>query len=126
MDRREFLLAGAAGAAAMAVGNRVGWAQGRGAGSPANVSANKLARIAIMTLDFNSILKIPGREATPEHTLELFDLPQMYADVYGVHNIEFQHAHLVQAETDPAFVKEVKARVEKAKSQVTQINLEFG
>jgi hypothetical protein len=126
MDRREFLLATAAGAAAMAGWSPVGWAQGRGAGSPANVGADKLARIAIMTLDFNSILKVPGREVTPEHTLDLFDLPQMYADVYGVHNIEFQHTHLVQAESDAAFIKEVKARVDKAKSQMTQINLEFG
>ena len=90
------------------------------------MSPEKLARVSLMTLNFDSILKLPGRQATPERTLELLDLPQMYVDVYGVHNIEFQHSHLVQAETDPAFVKEIKARVDHAKSQITQINLEFG
>jgi hypothetical protein len=93
---------------------------------PLNVSADKLARVSIMTLNFNSILKLPNEQATPERTLELLDLPQMYLDVYGVHNIEFQHSHLIQAETDPAFVKEIKSRVDNVKSQVTQINLEFG
>lgn len=128
MERRDFLVGTAAGAAVM-----VGWSrtmraqQGRGqGGSPANVSPDKLARISLMTLNFNSILKLPTQEATPERTLDLFDLPQMYVDVYGVHNIEFQHSHLVQGEKDPAFVTEIKSRVDKAKSQITQINMEFG
>jgi hypothetical protein len=90
------------------------------------VSPDKLARISIMSLDFNNILKLPGQEPSAEHTLDLFDLPQMYVDVYGVHNVEFQHSHLVKAETDPAFIKEMKARVDAVKSQITQINLEFG
>jgi sugar phosphate isomerase/epimerase len=127
MRRREFLVGTAAGAAAVVAWSRTGRAQGgRGAGSPANVSPDKIARIALMTLNFNNILRLPNQEATPERTLALLDLPQMYVDTYGVHNIEFQHSHLVQAETDPAFIKEIKARVDAVKSQITQINLEFG
>lgn len=122
MQRREFLVGTAASAAAIVGWSRIGWAQG----SPANVSPDKLARVSIMTLNFNSILKLPTQDATPERTLALLDLPQMYVDVYGVHNIEFQHSHLILAETDPAFVKEMKSRVDRAKSQITQINLEFG
>jgi hypothetical protein len=125
MHRRDFLVGTAASAAALVGLNRRGWAQGRG-GSPANVSADELARISIMTLNFGSILKLPSQEPSAERTLELLDLPQMYVDVYGVHNIEFQHSHLVQAEKDPAFITEMKARVDKAKSVITQINLEFG
>src|SRR4029453_1955830 len=53
-------------------------------------------------------------------------LPQMYVDVYGVHNVEFPPSHLVKAETDPGFINELKARDDAAKSQITQINLEFG
>ena len=124
MERRDFLVGAAAGAAAVAGFGRTGWAQGRG--GPANVSPEKLARVSIMTTDFDSILRLPGRQASPERTLELFDLPQMYLDTYGVHNIEFQHTHLVLAEKDPAFVKDMKARVDQAKSLITQINLEFG
>jgi sugar phosphate isomerase/epimerase len=128
MLRRDFIVQSAAGAAAIVGWNGTAAAQGRGGqgGSSANGSPDKLARIALMTLNFNSILKLPTQEATAERTLDLFDLPQMYVDVYGVHNIEFQHSHLVQAEKDPAFIKEMKARVDAAKSQITQINMEFG
>ena len=126
MQRREFLIGTAAGAAALVGWKRGAFAQGRGGGSPAAVAPEKLARVSIMTLNFDSILKLPSREATAERTLELLDLPQMYVDVYGVHNIEFQHGHLIQAETDPAFIKEMKSRVDKVQSQITQINLEFG
>jgi sugar phosphate isomerase/epimerase len=122
MQRREFLMGTTATAAAIVGWSRIGWAQG----TPANVSADKLARVSIMSLNFNSILKLPTQQPSPERTLEVFDLPKMYVDVYGVHNIEFQHGHLVQAETDPAFVKEIKSRVDNVKSQITQINLEFG
>jgi Xylose isomerase-like TIM barrel len=125
MQRRDFLMGSMATVAAFAGGERVLRAQGRGQ-TPANVSPDKLARISIMTLNFGSILKLPDQPSSPERTLELLDLPQMYVDVYGVHNVEFQHSHLVRAETDPAFIKEMKARVDNAKSQITQINLEFG
>jgi hypothetical protein len=124
MQRREFLVGTVAGAATLAWGRTV-WAQGRGQ-TPANVSADKLARVSIMTLNFGSILKLPDQQSTPERTLDLLDLPQMYVDVYGVHNIEFQHSHLIQAETNPSFAKELKSRVDNVKSQITQINLEFG
>jgi hypothetical protein len=90
------------------------------------VSPEKLSRVSIMTLNFNSILKTPNAQPSPERTLELLDIPQMYVDTYGVHNIEFQHSHLVQAETDPAFIKDMKAKVDAVKSTITQINLEFG
>jgi hypothetical protein len=125
MQRRDFLMGTMATMAAVAGRERVLGAQGRGQ-TPANVSPDKLARVSIMTLNFGSILKLPDQQSTPERTLELLDLPQMYVDVYGIHNVEFQHSHLIQAETDPAFVKEMKSRVDNAKSQITQINLEFG
>jgi hypothetical protein len=124
MQRRDFLIGTVAGAAVAGWGRRA-WAQGRGQ-PPANVSADKLARVSLMTLNFDSILKLPREQPGPERTLDLLDLPQMYVDVYGVHNVEFQHSHIVQAETDPAFVKELKSRVDGVKSQITQINLEFG
>src|SRR3954462_10759498 len=84
-------------------------------------SPEKLARVAIMTLDFGSMLKLPQN---PNGTLDLLDVGQMYADTYGVHNIELQHSHIVS--TEPAFLKEIRARYEKTQSRVTNINLEFG
>jgi sugar phosphate isomerase/epimerase len=149
MNRRDFLTGTAAGAAALAgaglsgfaqggappAGGRQGAPAGRGRGnSPAPVGAEKLARVSIMTLCFNSILREPwAQNPTPEETLTIFDLPQMYVDTYGVHNIEYQHSHLAPGDPklgpidgDPAMFKELKAKLDAAKVRMTQINLEFG
>ena len=141
MERREFLLSAAAGAAAFAGLNRSVWAQGRGnppdwsadPGKPANVSPDKLARISLMTLNFNPIIKSPNPpnpNATPNpnappasRMLDVFDLAQMYVDVYGVHNIEFQHSSIPS--TEISYLKELRAHIEKAKSRMQQINLEI-
>ena len=93
-------------------------------GTPAAASAAKLARISIMTYNFTSRLKLEGQAQNPNRILDLFDIPQMYADVYGVHNVELQHSHF--ASTDTAYLKDFRARIEKTKSRMTQINVEFG
>ncbi len=92
-------------------------------GKPAPVSAAKLARVSIMTYNFDRRLKLPGLPPNPDRILEIFDLPQMYADVYGVHNIELQHTHFASTET--SYLKDFRARIEKVKSRMTQINVEF-
>jgi hypothetical protein len=114
MKRREFLV-GAAAAAGL-VSSRNGWAQAR--------DEAKLRRVAIMSLCFNSILKNPSQPETPARTLDVMDLGQMLADRYGVHNVEMQHAHFPS--TEPAYLKDFRERLAKMKSQVTNINLEFG
>src|SRR5262249_26717579 len=86
--------------------------------------AAKLSRVAIMSLSFNSILKNPSQPDNPARTLDIMDLGQMYADRYGVHNIEMQHAHFPS--TEPSCLKDLRERFAKTKSQVTNINLEFG
>jgi len=104
--------------------------QGRGGGrgrGPAPVAAEKLARISLMTLNFNAYVKNPNDQTpTPDQTLTPFDLPKMYVESYGVHNIEYQHQTIVQSETDPAYIKELKAKLDENKTMMTQINLEFG
>jgi hypothetical protein len=67
---------------------------------------------------------VPDTQPTPERTLELFQLPAMIADTYGVHKIEFQHYHI--ASTEPAYLKDLRSAIEKSKSRMTQINVEFG
>ena len=114
MNRREFL-AGAAAAAGLAATRR-GWAQVR--------DQAKLTRVAIMSLGFNSILKNPDQPTNPARTLDVMDIGQMYADRYGVHNVEMQHTHFPS--TDESWLKDFRARLAKSKSQVTNINLEFG
>ena len=114
MKRREFLI-GAAGAAGLA-GARRGWAQAR--------DETKLRRVAIMSLCFNSILKIPEQPDNLSRTLDIMDLGQLLADRYGVHNVEMQHSHFPA--TDAASLRQFRERLAKTRSQVTNINLEFG
>jgi len=96
------------------------WAQAQ---TPAKAKQSTLDRIAIMTLNFQRILKVPDVQDSPERTLELFDVGEMIADKYGVHKVEFQHYHI--ASTEPSYLKELRSRLEKVKSRATQINLEF-
>jgi hypothetical protein len=81
-------------------------------------------RVAIMTYSFDRIIKVAGRPAEPARTLDLFDTPEMYADRYKVHNVEAQHNHF--ASTESSYLREFRARLAKTKSQLTNINLEFG
>ena len=118
MRRREFLASAAA--AMTAAGSPTLWAQAQ---TPAKAKQSTLDRIAIMTLNFQRILKVPDVQDSPERTLELFDIGEMIADKYGVHKVEFQHYHI--ASTEPSYLKELRSRLEKAKSRATQINLEF-
>jgi hypothetical protein len=116
MKRREFLASAAAAVAA--AGSPAVWAQPR-----AGIKPSTLDRIAIMTLNFQRILKVPDVPDAPDRTLDLFDVGEMIADKYGVHKVEFQHYHL--ASTEPSYLKELRSRLEKSKSRATQINLEF-
>src|SRR5262245_57279596 len=115
MQRREFLISAAvaAGLANTPVTAR----------AMRQANQAKLDRIAIMTLNFQSILKVPDTQPSPERTLELFDVGKMIADTYGVHKVEFQHYHLASTET--SYLKELRASLERSKSRATQINLEF-
>jgi hypothetical protein len=133
MRRREFLVSAAA--AAGVAGLRTGWAAestqaaqappgGGNKAQLARIKPSTLDRIAVMTLNFQRMLKVPDVQDSPDRTLELFDIGQMLADTYGVHKVEFQHYHLASTET--SYLKSLRARLEKAKSRATQINLEFG
>src|SRR5687767_2349594 len=123
MNRRDFLGAAAVGVAGLA-STRPAWAQ---TADPKvdwkKVRPATLDRMAIMTLNFQSLLKVPDTQPGPARTLELFDIGEMLADTYGVHKIEFQHYHL--ASVEPSYFKDLRSKLEKSKSRATQINLEF-
>lgn len=143
MHRRTFLFGAAAGVGAASTLGRVvlagqAPAQGRAGGpgrigGPAQVSADKLARVSLMTLCFDDTLRTPWTaNPTPEQTMTIFDLPKMYVDTYGVRSIEYQHRHLAAPDPatgpidgDPAIFRELKARLDEQKVQMSQINLEF-
>lgn len=111
MRRREFLFG-----SALAAGVRSLWGQ--------RPDQAKLDRIAIMSLCFNSVLKTDARPDDPKRTLDILDLPDMIVERYAVHHVELQHSHF--RSTEPAYMEEFRRRLKKAKSQMNQINLEFG
>ena len=119
MKRREFLIGSAAG---MAAASKV-LAQGGRAAQPA-APPSKGDRIAIMVYSFVRVLKLPGRPPAPERTLDFFDVPEMFADRYKVHNVEVQHNYFES--TDVPYLKDFVARCAKVKSRVSNINLELG
>lgn len=116
MKRRDFLIT-----SAIAV-----TAAGRGlAQTPAGaVTTAKLNRLAIMTYSFQRMLKLPGAPEGPARVLEFFDMPEMFADRYKVHNLEVQHGHFASTET--AYFKDFLARLAKTQSRISGINLELG
>ncbi len=107
---------------------RGGAQAGRGRGGPANVPAERLARVEIMTLNHDSILKLPWRQASPERTLDIFDLPKFYVDSYGVRNVQFQSNHVAQDYNvlDMAYIRELRAKLDAAGARSNQINIEIG
>src|SRR3954451_25209384 len=116
MKRREFLMSAASLAAVTA-------SRSLRAQAPKDAKQSTLDRIAIMTLNFQSILKVPDVDDKTRPTLELFDIAEMIADQYGVHKVEFQHYHIPS--TEPSYLKELRSLIAKSKSRMTQINLEF-
>jgi sugar phosphate isomerase/epimerase len=116
MTRRDFLIT-----SAMAV-----TAAGRGSAQTAAgaTTTAKLKRLAIMTYSFQRMLKLPGAPEGPARVLEFFDMPEMLADRYKVHNLEVQHSHFASTET--AYFKEFLARLAKTQSRISGINLELG
>jgi sugar phosphate isomerase/epimerase len=132
MDRRTFLTTTTAGVAAAMAGPRAVFAQ-----TPKR-DPQKLARVAIMSLSFQPILKnanlefasvnpaanLPANQPQLPRTLDLMTIGEVFADKWGVHNVEMQHTHFPS--TEEAWLKDFKTRLAKTKSQVSNINLEFG
>jgi hypothetical protein len=82
-----------------------------------------------MTLNHGAIARTPwAANPTPAQTMTVLDLPEYYVTQYGIRNVEFQHGHLAQDTTnpDPAFFKEMRARLDAANSKANQINIEIG
>ena len=112
MKRREFL---------------IGSALAAGAGTMLRRSVPdqaKLDRMVVMSLSFGRMLKSPAHPDDPNRTLDILDLPDMVAQRWGIHHVEMQHSHFPSTET--GYLEELHNRLKKAKSQVNQINLEFG
>jgi hypothetical protein len=74
-----------------------------------------------MTSNFGTILKNAADPDNPKRTLDIMDVPDMFAERYGVHYVEPQHRHFLS--TESAYFDEFRDRLKKAKSQLNQITL---
>jgi len=110
MKRRKFLISSAAAAASGSV-----WGQ--------RPEQAKLDRIAVMSLCFAPLLKGTARPGNPRATLDLMDLAGMVVERFGIHRVEFQHVDFPS--TEPAYLREFRSRMDKANSQMNEINLDF-
>lgn len=111
MKRREFLIGSAMSAGPVRV-----WGQ--------RPDQARLDRVAVMSLCFNPIIKSSAHADDPKRTLDILDLPGTIAGRWGIHHVEMQHSHFPSIEL--AYLEEFRGRLKKAKSQMNQINVEFG
>lgn len=114
MERREFLVGAGAAAVAGLTTASTGWAQGRN---------DKMSRIAIMMFGLNGIVK-NNFPPSPERTIDIMDIGQLCADRYKVHQVELQSNYFPS--TEMSWLKDFRTRLNKTKTKVVQINLEFG
>jgi len=111
MKRREFLIGSALAA-------------GSGRISAQRADQAKLDRISVMSGSLGRIIKSAANPGDPNRTLDILDLADTAAERWGLHHVELQHSHFPS--TEPAYLEEFRGRLKKAKSQMNQINLEFG
>ena len=125
MKRREFLtrLTGSAVAADLA-----GSARGLGAAAgfaPRAEADTKLSRVAVSTWSLHNYFGSTRDEGfnLSGKMLELLEFPELIADRYKVHHLEVCAPHFASAE--PSYLKEVKARLEGARSKVVNMPVDI-
>jgi sugar phosphate isomerase/epimerase len=126
MKRRDFLtrIAGGAAAAGMAGGAGDLWAAAQGHAS--GLSSDEMRRrIAVSTWSLHNYFQSTREKefTLPGKMLELLEFPEMIADRYKVHHLEFCAPHFASTET--AYLKEVKDRLTKAHAQVVNMPMDI-
>ncbi len=126
MKRRDFLarMAGGVTAAGLTLGGGPLWAVAR---RRARRSApdKKQNRIAISTWSFHNFFQSTRDEdfKLPGKMLALLEFPEMIADRYKVHNLEFVAPHF--ASTEPSYFQELRSRLVKSHSHLINIPVDI-
>ena len=118
MNRRGFV--------ARSAGALAGWMMGSllPQGSILGQETAKRSRIGVSTWSFhNSFPATRDDRATPGATLDMLDFPEMIADRYQVHELEFVAPHF--AATTALYIQEVKGRLQKAHSRLVNIPVDI-
>jgi len=126
MKRREFLASLLTGTAASTLSLTL-FAQSRRhrAARRATPAPSKLDRVSISSWSFHNYFQTTreGSLSPPSEYLALLDFPQMIADRYKVHNLEFVAPHF--ASLEPAYLQELKANLASAHSRLINIPVDI-
>ena len=118
MKRREFVARSGGALAAWTMGNLVSPGPMMGEENP------NRRRIGVSTWSFHNFFpSTRDDKAVPGPTLDMLDFPEMIADRYQIHELEFVAPHF--AATTPAYIQEVKGRLEKAHSHLVNIPVDI-
>jgi len=115
MRRREFFAVSAAGVLASLSSSASSQAsQGDDA---------KRRRIGVSSWSFHTLFET-NREDPTATLMDVRDFPEMIADRFHVHNVEIVLPHFLGAE--PSLVRDFKGRLEKARSRLVNMPLDYG
>jgi sugar phosphate isomerase/epimerase len=118
MKRRELVARSGGALAAWVIG------EGVSAGSMIGEENPNRSRIGVSRWSFHNFFPSTRDEkAVRGATLDMLDFPEMIADRYQVHELELVAPHF--AATTPAYLREVKGRLEKAHSHVVNIPVDI-
>ena len=123
MVRRDFFIRFAGGVAALAQGSELrGQAKHRRSGIN---RSDKRDRISISTWSLHNYFQATRENdfAVPGNMLALLDFPEMIADRYKVHNLEFCAPHF--ASTEKAYLLELKRRLLRTHSRVVNMPVDI-
>jgi sugar phosphate isomerase/epimerase len=126
MKRRDFLTRISGGVAATGLAGSISKVRAAAPGQASSASAaGKLSRIAVSTWSLHNYFPSTREPdfTLPGKRLELLDFPEMIADRYQVHHLEFCAPHF--AATEPSYLQELKSRLAKARSQVTNMPVDI-
>lgn len=84
---------------------------------------SKLDRIGISSWSFHNHFETTRDSSVSAPVLALLDFPEMIADRYKVHNLEFVAPHF--ASLEPAYLDELKASLHRAQSRVINIPVDI-
>ncbi len=123
MIRRDFFKRIAGGAGALALGSEL-WGETKR--HPASVyRSDKRNRISISTWSLHNYFQATREKdfALPGSMLALLDFPEMIADRFMVHNLEFCAPHF--ASSEKVYLQELKSRLVRAHSHLVNIPVDI-
>src|SRR3989442_7447749 len=127
MKRRDFLasLVGGAAGAGLPWDECLALQRKRSRGRATRPPNDKRSRIGISTWSFHNLFpKTRDQDAAATgKNLVLMDFPEMIADRYKVHNLEFVAPHF--ASTEPAYLQELKGKLLRAQSHLVNIPVDI-